>query len=195
MAFDCYNLLNITGPREEIARFKNESLGFPYWYKKNDENANDLEPQFCFNALIPMPQEVYDNYDEPVEYEGRTLHKGRVWTLENWGIYHDIYNAHKTVDFTKEDSIEISFDSFEAPRRWFYKVARLFPKLEFNLWCYYWRDNSQTNTWRKGEKYSYYSTNVDDNDDDINDVDDSPIFDDDDSPIFDDDELDEGLPF
>ena len=46
MGRDCFNTLIITGPREEIARFKKESIGFPNWYNKNDEMAKDLEPEF-----------------------------------------------------------------------------------------------------------------------------------------------------
>ena len=161
----CFNTLIIEGPREEIARFKKESIGFPTWYNKNDEMAKDLEPEFCFNALIPMPQEVYDNFEELVEVRGRLIFKGRLWMVHNWGLNHDIYNdEHKGVDFSSEDRIEIYFFSYDGPFVWVYHVARLFPMLEFTLICENNEDFSSCSLWCQNYKFKYYTTNVPDDD-------------------------------
>ena len=67
----CMNTLNVSGGADEIKRFVFANQGLPAKYPPQEwEKAiAQMEPQptesyFCFNALVPTPQEVLDmGYD------------------------------------------------------------------------------------------------------------------------------------
>ena len=63
----CMNTLNVSGGADEIKRFVFANQGLPAKYPPQEwEKAiAQMEPQptesyFCFNALVPTPQEVLD---------------------------------------------------------------------------------------------------------------------------------------
>ena len=65
----CSNELHIFGESEDIKHFMESNKGLPARYELDKWEiergyTHPKEPRFCFNALVPTPQEVLDlGYD------------------------------------------------------------------------------------------------------------------------------------
>lgn len=113
----CMNTLNVSGGADEIKRFVFANQGLPAKYPPQEwEKAiAQMEPQptesyFCFNALVPTPQEVLDmGYDAHNKISKDTLlfalHgqsispiDGYHWNIANWGTKWDVYHDKITPD-------------------------------------------------------------------------------------------------
>jgi hypothetical protein len=105
MANVCKNTLAVTGPAEDISRFR--ELG-------SDPSVNtDLSlGKFC-----PVPDNQPDG--------------GYRWCIENWGCRSDI---HAFLKVDAEDYLEYDFESpWSPPVPWLKPVSSMFPALEFRL--------------------------------------------------------------
>lgn len=150
----CYNVLHVSGEAEEVKRFLFSNLGLPAQYapaewERGREQPVFTEPRFCFNALVPIPQEVRDlGYDaghkiaQIRESEGEEaaakLIDGYHWNLKNWGTKWDIYRDNitpETIDWEEGmAAIDIHFESaWSPPIPWLITVAKMFPSLTLKL--------------------------------------------------------------
>lgn len=154
----CMNELSVDGNSDELKRFVEASMGLPAKYPPRvlrdgtcvSEPQEDTVSFFCFNALVPTPQEVLD-----IGFDGRdkipanalmdvfygNLNRpldGYHWNIAYWGTKWDIYHDH----IGKEDmgwsegceGISFDFDTaWSPPREWLYAVAAKFPNLSFKL--------------------------------------------------------------
>jgi hypothetical protein len=64
----CNNTLQVIGPRKEVLRFMNDFKGQPTnWNNSLEEDvesevkAAERPDGYCFNALLPVPEEVIKN--------------------------------------------------------------------------------------------------------------------------------------
>ena len=172
----CMNTLNVSGGADEIKRFVFANQGLPAKYPPQEwEKAiAQMEPQptesyFCFNALVPTPQEVLDmGYDAHNKISKDTLlfalHgqsispiDGYHWNIANWGTNWDVYHDKITPDEMGWsegcEGIEFEFDTaWSPPRDWFEQVCSMFPTLYATLHyeepgCYFAGDI----IWENGE--------------------------------------------
>ncbi len=138
----CDNFLTVEGPALEVKRFFEETKGLPFYYVYDDKDAEvEHERRFCFNALVPMPKEIYDHFYEPVDKDKDiSLSIGAEWMVRNWGTLHDIYDyADRIQKLSSEFAddrgcVTIMFDtSILEPNNWLINVAKIFPELDFHL--------------------------------------------------------------
>lgn len=156
MANCCNNFLTVSGDAAEVKRFMFSNLGLPAEYspKEREQDAEqeaETEPRFCFNALVPVPQEVLElgfDADSKIEQIRQTqgneaadkLIDGYHWCCANWGTKRDIYIHGITPETAgwKEGAtkIEIYFGTaWNPPISWLKTVAQMFPTLRLQL-CY-----------------------------------------------------------
>lgn len=154
----CWNELTVSGTPTEIKRFVDATIGLPAEYppaeyeqeRKTKQRSEPLEPQFCFNALVPTPAEVlqigFDGHGKiPEENQtlamlGRTVLPldGYHWNIANWGTKWDVYGDGITAAEMGwkpgADSLFIGFDTaWSPPIAWMEKVAERFTELQFKL--------------------------------------------------------------
>ncbi len=153
----CENTLTVSGSAPELKRFVEASMGLPARYSLTEWEKKAIRfrpvetaPYFCFNALIPTPQDVidrgYDGRDAiPLQakidvMEGRETVPldGYHWNLIRWGTKWDIYHDHFDLENIgwREGCERICF-SFETawspPTAWMEQAVKLFPALCFLL--------------------------------------------------------------
>ena len=107
----CMNELRVSGSSKELKRFLDACMGLPAQYppailpngQKLFESPKETKPYFCFNALIPTPQDVleigYDGHDKIQELALADILFGKMpstldgyhWNIANWGTKWDIY--------------------------------------------------------------------------------------------------------
>lgn len=145
----CMNEMRISGESKELKRFLDASIGLPAKYPPVcDLNGEHLfkeedatEPHFCFNALVPTPQEILDiGFDGHYikNEDGSPVLDGYEWSIENWGTKWDIYGDNITLEsigwYEGCESIEFGFDTaWSPPEGWFAAAVRMFPALHFEL--------------------------------------------------------------
>lgn len=132
------NTLFVSGPSQEVQRFAESSQSM-HWEVIHGQWAEwatqNIKPQFCFHALVPMPKEIYDHLNEAADDE-KTISKGAAWMLKNWGTYPDAQNATTDLDiYDGKGCFFASFDTMLCPDNWLLTVAKLFPMLDFRLEC------------------------------------------------------------
>lgn len=112
----CECRLKVTGPAEEIARFKKTAPG------KGPNPAVGMETQpLSLHSFVPQPAEL--------NQEGSDWY---TWRIANWGTKWDVDSqiAQEGAEF-----IEYSFDSaWSPPLEWLTEVGPQFPALSFRLW-------------------------------------------------------------
>jgi hypothetical protein len=116
----CDNHLTITGPNEDIARFKQQAVGHSPWEPPlPDEKPSVLN----FHSLVPIPAEVLQAGYEDAGYE---------WENNHWGCKWGACSADLIDD--NGDSLLYGFDTAWAPPIKFLEaVAKLWPTLTFIL--------------------------------------------------------------
>ena len=130
------NCLIVSGPVLDVKRFVATSKGLPWQIihaKQNGQMSKNMEPQFCFNSLVPMPKDIFAHLLEPEE-DGQRITKGEAWLLRNWGTTFDVYgdDIKTSLDITDTTAkFVIMFDTLECPENWVITVAKQFPSLEF----------------------------------------------------------------
>ena len=146
----CYNELTVSGSHKELERFLDASIGLPAIYPDTKYKAEELTPQFCFNALVPTPEEVLQTgysglyklspADLSAIYSGSYSGPldGYHWNIMNWGTKWDIFGdgiTKESIEWEEDsDSIFISFYSaWSPPEAWLKYAVEQFPALDFKM--------------------------------------------------------------
>lgn len=155
----CSNMLTVTGPEEDLARFVRQAKGHTVSYNsiydsENWEVFNDIritsiasmnpEPgevtDLSFHALYPVPAEIRRlPYDEGVakrvaEIAGVKFSGmgGHAWQVSNWGTKWEPNIGH--VDTENSDYAQYGFDTaWSPPEALIEKVSVDWPTLKFRL--------------------------------------------------------------
>jgi hypothetical protein len=69
----CFNELTITGPAEDLKRFKERAAGLSPWASASERVRNVLN----FHSLVPVPDDIIQTGYDPTGYE---------WEIQNWGV-------------------------------------------------------------------------------------------------------------
>ena len=163
------NSLWVSGPVADVKRFIEASKGLPWqigYDNQNPERLKNIPVKFCFNSLVPMPEDIYKHVLDPDENDNY-MSKGKAWMLENWGTYPDIYEGTVTTDLDETNETArffATFDTIYCVDTWVIAVAKQYPMLDFYLECI--AMNEQYTVLRllcKGEKYEFLP--VDDDED------------------------------
>jgi len=141
MPNNCYNFMEITGPNDEIARFKRTCVVFAA------EQAH-----LDFGAIVPMPGIFYDDPGETPDpdalknrervetqkaFEARALEAtgsahARDWVCEHWGT--DRWPSDFEVIRDEPNSYECKFvTAWTPPVGIWRKLGEMFPTLDFSL--------------------------------------------------------------
>lgn len=153
----CSNHLMVSGNPKVIKQFLKANLGLPAEYphptfSTDEEKANETEPRFCFNALVPTPKEVLDiGYDarnviprinQKYALRGHAVMPldGYHWNIANWGTKWDIYYANITPDSIGwqdgDHELNLVFlTAWSPPIAWLETVVALYPSLHFLMHC------------------------------------------------------------
>ena len=153
----CQNRLIVTGPADELERFRLKAIGPSQNYNDFRNGAweafDDIRVKaiissppelgessdLSFHALYPVPIEImclpYDSVQAQkvtekcgVEYGGVS---GYTWENRNWGVK---WGSTSVCTYHEDDYLEYAFDTPWAPALPFFeKVAEDFPALEFTL--------------------------------------------------------------
>ena len=120
MADWCNNILEISGPVETVAMFKEKAVGFSPWrVPEPDEEPSILN----FHNLIPIPPEVLAAGFDP---------DGHNWERENWGCKWGA--CHAEIEDESDGHLSYSFDTaWMPPVRFIEKVSAAWPTLLFSL--------------------------------------------------------------
>lgn len=154
----CENYLTVSGEPEEIKRFIDANMGLPAQYPPVylddgtciSKPQNNIQKYFCFNAMIPTPQEVleigFDGQGKIPEIDLAEFYSGKIpkvldgyhWNLVHWGTKWDIYAdkiTHEDLGWTEDcDYIDVLFDTaWSPPIPWFETIVSAFPKLKLKL--------------------------------------------------------------
>lgn len=170
----CNNMLRVHGSQEAVEAFDKAFLGSSaVWplaeYEKHgkteeqiaeiEQRQREQEPQYCFNALYPVPEEVLKvgfsvetqpDMTKPVEEwialrmskleDPEQWEDGYSWCISHWGTKWDVYEhvsvEQLLVDPDDEERLkyEYRFDTaWSPPIPWLEKVAADWPKLNFEL--------------------------------------------------------------
>jgi len=117
MANCCDNKLVATGPKEDIARFKEKAV---------DVYPNDAEQQrhvLSFHSFLPVPTEVLMAGDREAK---------RCWEEENWGCQYGAAGAELRCD--EEGSLTYAFESkWGPPVEFLRRIGPQWPSLTFDL--------------------------------------------------------------
>lgn len=116
----CRNILDITGPVDEVARFKREAIGVSPW-NKNDptEEPNPLN----FHNLVPIPPEVL---------RAGYTNSGYDWECEHWGCKWGACKAY--IHAESPGAVSYWFETPWCPPFQFLEtVSDLFSRLRFEL--------------------------------------------------------------
>lgn len=127
---DSYNYLTITGPKEEIEKFKNAALG------PNEECSGRVYKQIIsLKSLFPCPQ-------------GISIDSKAAWRMENWGTL-GLYPDETHVREDSDNCYSIKFTSHATPPiSAFNKISGDYPELDFEL--KYW---GFTDGWCGGHRF------------------------------------------
>ena len=120
----CMNDLTVTGPKKEIAKFKEQSK------KDHTTKKNNIENFFA--QFVPIPNDIFRGnvgQKEEALYGDKTWY---TWCPRNWGTKWDANGCVLSVD--KPDQLIYVFDTaWSPPIAWLEKVATLYPKLQFEM--------------------------------------------------------------
>jgi hypothetical protein len=116
----CRNILKISGPQNEIARFRKDAVGFTPWSVPQPEQ--EPEP-LNFHSLVPVPSEVLEaGYHEA----------GYHWQIQHWGCK---WSAHTVkIEDKQPDYLFYWFETpWSPPLALFEQVSKHRPNLKFEL--------------------------------------------------------------
>jgi hypothetical protein len=112
----CENILKITGPTKDLARFKKAVQGRGARRAKEDP----VRP-FSFHSLVPMPE-------FPAESDGWYN-----WSIAHWGTKWDA--SEPRIISESKTCLEYGFDTaWSPPMEWLASVGPKFPMLTLRLW-------------------------------------------------------------
>ena len=161
----CYNVLHVEGRQEDLEdfdeKFKGKPANFPPQlftrdmteeevkeaYEKKQQSWEQLEPNYCFNALYPVPPEIEkvghscdknapESFNERLQglFNPEVSWDGHSWCVAHWGTKWDIYSEEDVCAEKSEGRYSYRFDTaWSPPTHWLDKVASDFPHLRFVL--------------------------------------------------------------
>lgn len=150
----CGNLMIVEGDKQVLKDFIQKNIGYPVMYPEPTLYGPQkrYKKQFCFNALVPMPQDViergyYTSIEIPNEEFDKAYRTGKKevpflldgyhWSLLNWGVGNDIINEvdeNKDIYWESDKKISIFFRTAWSPPFWWFKnAAALYPSLKLHL--------------------------------------------------------------
>lgn len=90
--------------------------------ERADGGDTDLLIPFCFHAILPVPDDILDDY---------TREAGEEWAAEHWGCRDEAYRL--TVGWDGDDAVLVSFDAEGVVTPVVDALAAEFPDLAFAL--------------------------------------------------------------
>lgn len=78
----CNNRLQVLGPKEDIARFKQQATGHSPWLTAEDM-ANTPASEFNFHSLLQVPEEIVRSGKAAAGEEWQRAHWGTKWEGDN----------------------------------------------------------------------------------------------------------------
>jgi hypothetical protein len=111
----CENDLRVTGPKDELKRFKKFAKGINPWAEDRKEEL------LSCHKIIPAPKEAIKDYGKV----------GYRWCIDNWGTKWGCYET----DLQEQDrELFYAFQSaWSPPLPVIKKMGEMFPKLNFDL--------------------------------------------------------------
>jgi len=127
------NILDVTGPKNEVKEFKNRVFSIT--------DITDRVYNFNFNATVPMPDEL--NIESSSREKMEPIYKANMekfgykdwysWSINTWGTKWNSYSVEKYRVI--KGGYRFRFDTaWSPPDKWLIKTAELFPSLEFKDW-------------------------------------------------------------
>jgi hypothetical protein len=114
------NELRVSGPPEDILKFKYKAVGHIPWGKPSKDNKPS---SLNFHSLVPIPEHVLKASYACIGFE---------WEIANWGCNWGARNV-KVVE-EREDYLWVHFRTTWAPAIEFIRsVCKQWPTLTFNL--------------------------------------------------------------
>lgn len=110
-----FNVLKVSGPKQEVNRFILHAEGLYPW-----DTANKLELLSCA-SFIPPPKDAIENYGEI----------GYHWAVANWGTKWGCYDIDRHIG--KRSVLYIFQSAWSPPVPVIYRMVMNFPKLRFSL--------------------------------------------------------------
>lgn len=125
----CENRLNITGPVEEIQRFKNSVKGkralyAPSEFEIKSETEADKVYDFTFHSLVPVPDDVLAKGYHEAGYD---------WQSHHWGTKWDVTGSVKLLEEKDNALLYEMLTAWTPPVKWVNSASVLFPTLIFDL--------------------------------------------------------------
>lgn len=116
-----YNVVRVTGSLDRLAEFviavTNDAKGEP-------------EP-FCFNKIIPQPEEILADMRAPLNFTRRGLPLWYVWRVENWCTKWNGYD--QGFDYTNDALLYTFLTAWSPPTKIYEKLFDQFSDLRFNI--------------------------------------------------------------
>lgn len=132
----CQNTLRITGPKEDLERFQEESKGRKPDYAEESpgerkEIRESILHRLNFHSLVPIPEEsIQAGYNGTLNPD---VSSGYMAEIEEWGVKWGAYAVQEN-DREKTTELEYVFDTaWSPPIIWLDKVAPMFPTLRFDM--------------------------------------------------------------
>ena len=119
-----FNVLEITGDKKELKRFREENAGeYP------DEKGKKHKIALSFDKLIPQPAGFSDN-EKPVSKKF-SMPRWYIWRLRNWGTKWNCYEIE--IKHTARKLIYRFQTAWSPPEAWLAEIAMCYPALKFQM--------------------------------------------------------------
>lgn len=116
----CFNHLTVTGPTDDVARFKDQAVGFCPWGSVPADNVPEV---LNFHSLVPIPADVLAAGYPAAGYDWEQVHWGCKWGA-----------CHASVVDPWEGGVFYEFDTpWSPPLPFLEQVSRAWPTLVFEL--------------------------------------------------------------
>jgi hypothetical protein len=113
--------LTVTGPTDEVTRFREAVRGY---------NETGEEIIIDFNRLIPIPQEVAGPFTPQIQTDDHQVNYSPSWCERNWGASSNALYTEILED--KDGMFSVQFDTpWDFPYPILEKIVSSFPKLVF----------------------------------------------------------------
>lgn len=115
---DCIVTLRVSGDEKELTRFDCCFVGLP-------RNMQTTERRRCFNALVPMPDDIKEDVSWPE------------WAIANWGTPYDIHDGAISFIVDGDDLHRAYIYNFVVrdtpPLLWVQQISSAFRDLFFSI--------------------------------------------------------------
>jgi len=127
------NMLTITGPEDEVTRFRKQAVGYgPAWDGEDPKVNGDKPKPLDLNRFVPVPVKVLNAKKDASSDAFNS--GGYDWVCNNWGTKWGCYDTEvdTAVDGTRLTyRFQTAWSPFNA--NVLVAMSTMFPKLEFEL--------------------------------------------------------------